>query len=57
MKNAPIHWTRFYNGEEFYCGIEVHNHISGTNRVSHTWNQKDVTCAKCLRKIARDAKA
>jgi hypothetical protein len=55
MKNT-IHYSRFINGTEAYCGVKLNDGPGTINLHSHHFIQKEVTCKNCLRKIQKDAK-
>jgi len=55
MKNQPIHYQRFYNDEESYCGVTLHGGSGSTIQRNHTIFRNQVTCKHCQRKIRKDA--
>ena len=56
MKNT-IHYQRFYDDTESYCGVELHGGSGTTIKRNHTVYRNQVTCKNCRRKIQKDAKA
>jgi len=56
MKKETIHFARFINSEEAYCGTKLTDATGNVYVRSNTVLRSDVTCTRCRRKIQRDAK-